>query len=185
MIGIPGPWLIAILLLGLIVLLRAKGISAARSLSTRPDLVLPDDGVDFPPCPPEFVLRIFSREDLNFVSATNSPQLEKLFRRERKAVALLWVQQTRAMIQAIMREHALLSRSASDLRFSAEFRLVLQYAQLMLICGILFLVMQLAGPLWLRGLAVYADTLSRHIAETGQAFKAGTTAHTLTNARSS
>jgi hypothetical protein len=185
MIGIPGPVLIAVLLLLLIVLVWAKGLSAARELASRSDAMFPDDESKFALCPAELVPRIFSRQDSEFVSATGSPQLQRLFRRERKAVALLWVQQTSASIQRIMREHKQVSRSASDLDFSTEMKLVSQYASLMLICGALYLVIQVAGPMRLLALAVYADSLLQHIAQAEQAFQVATTVRTVSSARSS
>jgi hypothetical protein len=183
MIGIPSALLIAFVLLALIVLVWLRGLSAARELASRFDVVLPDDEGKVAPCPPELVLRIFSIEDWSLVSATKSSQLERLFRRERRAVALLWVQQTSAAIQRTMREHVQVSRTASDLEFNTEIRLVVQYAQLMFICGILYLVIQLFGPIWLRGLAIYADSLSQHIVEIERAFKAASTARSLPSAR--
>ncbi len=60
------------------------------------------------------------------------------------------------------------------LEFATEMKLVLQYAQLMLICGILLIVIQCAGPLWLRGLALYADALSQRITGAQLAFRAAT-----------
>jgi hypothetical protein len=185
MIGIPGPLLIAVLLLMLMVLVWAKGLFAARELASRSGVLSPDDESKFALCSPELVPRIFSRQDSEFVSATRSPQLQRLFRRDRKAVALLWIQQTSAAIQRIMREHKQVSRSARDLDFSTEVKLVSQYASLMLICGVLYLVIQVAGPMRLLALAVYADSLSQHIAQAEQAFQAATTDRTVTVARSS
>jgi hypothetical protein len=174
MIGVSGALLVAVPLLGLLLLLWARGVSAARGLYSRSDVPLHEDAAELGPCPPEFVPKIFSRADWEFVSETKSPRLERLFRQERKAVALLWIQQTSAAIQHIMREHAQAARGNDDLEFATEAKLVLQYAQLMFICGILFVVIQSAGPLWLRGLALYADALSQRIAQAQLALRAAT-----------
>jgi hypothetical protein len=181
-IGLSSALIIGGLLLLLLLLLGTRGISAARGLSARSDLPLCDDAGDFAPCPQEFVPKIFSRTDWEFVSQTKSPKLAKLFRRERKAVALLWVRQTSAAIQRVMKEHAVAVRGSHDLEFTTEVKLVLQYGELMLLCGALFLAIQSAGPLWLRGLALYADSVSRSIADVQQAFAAAATPreiHTL------
>jgi hypothetical protein len=175
MIGLSSPLLIGGLLVVLLLLLGTRGISAARGLSGRSDLPLCDDAADLAPCPQEFVSKIFSRADWEFVSQTKSPKLAKLFRRERKAVALLWVRQTSAAIQRVMREHKAASRGSHDLEFTTEVKLVLQYGELMLLCGALFLAIQSAGPLWLRGLALYADSLSRSIADVQRALAAAAT----------
>jgi hypothetical protein len=181
MIGLSSALLIGGVLLLLLLLLAARGISAARGLAAKSDLPLCDDA-DFVTCPQEFVPKIFSRVDWEFVSQTKSPKLVKLFRRERKAVALLWVRQTSAAIQWVMHEHAVAVRGSRDLEFLTEVKLVLRYGELILLCGALFLAIQSAGPLWLSGLAVYADALSRSIAEAQQAFAAAATPreiHTL------
>jgi hypothetical protein len=172
MIGGPGALMVGGVLLILLLLLGTRGVSAARGLSSKSDLPLLDDAAEVAPCPSEFVLKIFSPADWQFVSETKSPNIEKLFRSERKAVALLWVRQTSAAIQRIMREHAEAARGSHDLEFTTEVKLVLLYGELMLLCGALFLAIQSAGPLWVRGVALYADSLSQSIVEVQQAFAA-------------
>jgi hypothetical protein len=103
-----------------------------------------------------------------------SPHLGKLFHQERKDVAQLWVWQTFTGIRRIMREHAEAARRSADLEFTIELRLLLQYSGLLFICGLLFVLIQFAGPVWLRGLALHADRLSQHIADAQEAFNAAT-----------
>ena len=171
MIGVPAALTIALLLFLFLLLLATRGISSARELSSRLDVQLHDDPADLAPCPPEFVPRIFSSEDWEFISAAKSPYLQELFRRERKAVALLWVQQTSRVIHRIMREHAAAARQSDNLEFTTEVQLFLQYVQLMFVCATLFSVIQATGPLRLRGLAIYADLVSQRIAQTQVAFR--------------
>lgn len=132
------------------------------------------EGVPFSvePCPAEYVSKIFSRADWEFVAAMKSPSLEAFFRAERKSLALLWVQQTTAGIQGIMRQHAEMSRRSEDLDFTTEMRLFLRYAELRLICGILLVSIEMAGPLWLRGLALRASRLSQRIEQAQEALSA-------------
>jgi hypothetical protein len=177
--GVSGALVIAVLLLLLLLLAARHGMSAARQLPFRSDLALLEDGAEGVPCSPEFVSRIFSPDDLEFVLATKSPDLVRLFRIERKGVALLWVQQTSAAIQKTMREHKRVARESADLEFVTELRLVFLYAQLMLICGVLSVAIQSAGPLWLRGLAIYADTRLQCLARIQQSFQAATTPREL------
>lgn len=185
MIGVPIALLIGFVLLALLLLMATRGISAARELSSRSEVPLSEDGAELAPCPPEFVSQIFSRDDSEFVSATKSPPLRQLFYRERKAVALLWVQQTSAVIQRIMREHPHLARGSHDLEFATEVKLILLYGELMLICGVLFVAIQSAGPLGLRGLAIYADAHSQRLAQVQQSFKAATSTRELHGAGAS
>jgi hypothetical protein len=164
-IGIPTALLLGTILLLLLLFVAARGSRDARESSSRSDVPLLDDEAVLDPCPPEFVARIFSPQDWKFVSETKSPQLEKLFRRERKLVALAWVHQTSLAVRRIMREHTQAARHSQDLQFATESKLVLLYAELMLLCGMLFLAIQSAGPQRVRGLAVYAGTLSQRLAQ--------------------
>ncbi len=171
MIGIPTALLIGTVLLLSLLLMAMRNAAAARDLSVRLDASLLEDGAEFVPCPPQFVARIFDPGDWKFVAGLNSIRLERLFRRERKLVALVWVQQTSMAIQRIMREHKQASRQSLDLSFATETKIVLIYAELMLICGMLSLAIQMSGPQCVRGLAVYADTLSHRLAEVQRGFR--------------
>jgi len=181
-IGIPTALLIGTILLLSLLLMATRGSAAARGISAGADMPLLENTSELAPCPPEFVARIFDPADWQFVSRTNSSQLEKLFRSERKLVALLWVQQTSFAIQHIMRQHKEASRQSHDLDFSTETRIVLLYSQLMLVCGLLSVAIQASGPQGVRGLAVYADTLSRRLAEVEHGFRIATAGRQLHNA---
>lgn len=163
--------MIAILLLLLLLLLAVKSALAGRDVSSGPNAALLGDVPELTLCPPEFASRIFSNNDFEFVVATKSSGLRRLFERERKDVALLWVRQTSAAIRHIMCEHAVVARENRELEFATELRLLALYVQLMVVCGILFVVIQSTSPLWLRGLAMYADSLSRRIAWAQKVFE--------------
>src|SRR5207249_5556980 len=64
-----------------------------------------EEGTELEACPPEFVAQIFSSGDLAYVGRLNSRELQRQFRHERNGVALVWVQQTSAAVQRIMRRH--------------------------------------------------------------------------------
>jgi hypothetical protein len=183
MIGIPTALLIGSILLLLLFFVAARDAMGARELSSRSDVPLLDDDAPLDPCPPEFVARIFSPDDWKFVSEIKSPQLERLFRRERKLVALAWVQQTSTAIRRVMREHTEAARQSHDLHFATETKLVLLYAELQLLCGMLFLAIQSAGPQRVRGLAVYAGTLSQRLAQAQHDLKTVTAGREFHGAR--
>jgi hypothetical protein len=136
-------------------------------------------------CPPEIVSQIFSDEDLAFVWRLEAPELKRLFRRERNAVALVWVRRTSAAIRQIMRRHLELSRMSKDLEFAVEVRIFLQYAQLQVICGVLFLLIGLAGPQKLRGMALYTERLTQSVGDVVREFESGTRAREMNGARPS
>ncbi len=172
MIGVPTALLLGTVLLLLLLLMAARASAAAREVSSTSDAPLLEEEAGLDLCPAEFVSRIFGSDDWEFVSNTNSRQLQEFFRRERKLVALVWVHQTSTAIRRIMRQHTEATRQSHDLHFATETRLVLLYAELMLICGLLFLAIQAAGPQRVRGLAVYAGALSGRLAQAQHDFQA-------------
>jgi len=161
----------AVLLVLIVVWIRAE--STSRQLPSVLDGWLPDQGDAVEVCPPEFVSQIFSGQDLAFISRFESLELKRHFLRERNAVALLWVQQTTAAIRRIMRRHLEASRLSEDIEFAMEARIFLQYAQLRLICGVLFPLIGLAGPQKLHGIALYADSLTQRIGNVLREFESG------------
>jgi hypothetical protein len=182
MIGIPTALLIATVLLLSLLLLATRGSAVARRSPGHSDAPLLEDASALPPCPPEFVARIFDPADSLFIARTNSSQLQSLFRTERRLVALFWVQQTSAAIQSIMREHKQASRQSHDLDFSTEARLLLLYSQLMLVCGLLCVALQAYGPQRVRSLALYADGLSRRLTDVEHGFRLALSSRRLDDA---
>src|SRR5262245_2441806 len=117
MTAIPESVLIGVALMVTLLLLMRSGAAAARCVALEPDALLFDDPSTPSAFPANLVSRIFSRADSEFVLAAKSSQLVKLFHSERKLVALVWVQQTSALIQATMRDHRRLARVSRDLDF--------------------------------------------------------------------
>jgi hypothetical protein len=136
-------------------------------------------------CPPEFVSQIFSGQDLAFITRLESTELKSQFLRERSAVALFWVKQTTAAMRRIMRQHLQVSRLSKDIVFSTEARIILQYAQLRLICEALFLLIGLLGPQKLGGMALRANRLTHRIGSTLREIESGTRTAHMDGARSS
>jgi hypothetical protein len=125
------------------------------------------------PCPEEFVSRIFSPADREFVRGLKAGSIERLFEQERKRVALVWVHQTSAMIRKVMREHAEATRESKNLEFSTEINILAQFLTLMAVCWILSVAVQIGGPLWLGGLAHFGQRLSQQVTKLQESFQAG------------
>jgi hypothetical protein len=168
MTGLPGGAIAGAAGGGLLILLLLLGIRQGKhssGLDYQPNTPINATIEESGPCPQEFVFRIFSETDRTFVSRTGSPGLNRLLMSERKQVALAWVRQTSAFIGMAMREHVASVRSSQDLQVATEASIVARYAQLMLTCGLLTIVIQVAGPFWLGGLALYTQKLSQRTAE--------------------
>jgi hypothetical protein len=159
-----------IALLLLLVTAAKKGWLASRPWAAEP-AASEEDATE--PCPAELVNRIFSGEDWEFVRGLKARGIERLFEQERKKVALVWVCQISAMVRKVMREHAQAARQSKNLRISTEINIFAQFLVLMAVCGILSAAIQLAGPLWLGGLAHFAQRLSQRVSKVQETFRAG------------
>jgi hypothetical protein len=159
---------VGVLLLGLLLFVGMKGLLTARDLEQE-SYVFPRDRVE--PDTMELTERIFSPVDWTLIKGLRNPTLTELFRRERKAVALLWVRDTSQGIRQVMRRHAEAARGSRNLKVWTELKLFRQYLELRLTCGILYSAIQMGGPLWLRGLAIHAQELSQKIADAQANFR--------------
>jgi hypothetical protein len=153
---------------GLLILLLLLGIRQGKNssgLDYQTNTPISASIEELGPCPQEFISQMFSGTDRTFISRTGSPRLKRSLMSERKQVALAWVRQTSAFVGMVMREHVASVRSSQDLQVATEASIVARYAQLMLTCGLLTIVIRVAGPFWLRGLALYTQKLSQRTAE--------------------
>jgi hypothetical protein len=147
-------------------LLATRGSSVKSELALRTDLPVYDETTGDPTlCPPEFAARIFSSADWTFVSGEKSPDVARLFRHERRVVALVWVHQTRTAIHRIMREHTRAARQSQDLNVVTEAKLWSHYVQLVATCDLLILAIRSAGPSRVGALATYTASLSQRFAD--------------------
>ncbi len=158
----------------LVILVWVRAGAKLQESNSAWDPAPPQEDESAEACASEYVSRIFSDEDLDFIARLESPYLERLFRRERNAVAHHWVHRTSAAISQIMREHLETSRQSHDLEFATEAGIFLRYAELKLICAVLSAGIELAGPQRLRGLATHADRLTQGIGDVQRALAAAT-----------
>jgi hypothetical protein len=162
---------VSIVIIGIaLLLLAAKGWLAARDLQETAPAASETEPA--PPCPESFVSRVFSRGDWEFVRGLDAHGIERLFRRERKKVALVWVSQTSMMIRKVMREHAEAARQSTNLEFTTELNILAQFMMLMIVCGMLSVAIAAAGPLFLGGLAHFAQRLSQRVAKVQESLQA-------------
>lgn len=96
--------------------------------------------------PPELVGRIFAKDDLEYVTSVAPEGIREMFVRERKSVALSWLNQVRKQIVSLRRFHLGAARFYSRLSFRAELTLALDFAALSFACRVLQVLMYLRGP---------------------------------------
>jgi len=102
---------------------------------------------------------IFSSEDERFVSNEAGKQVSGLFRRERKKLALRWIERQKREAAAVMSRHREEARLATDLQPANELKLFFRYVRLRLTFGFLAVSVWLVGPQRLRGLAEKANAV--------------------------
>jgi hypothetical protein len=176
----PAGLIAGVVLLLLLLALAIKGWVASRQLQEPVLSSAEEEGASV--CPQVLVSRVFSRDDWEFVRKLNARDLESLFRRERKTVALVWIRQTSGMIRKLMHEHARAARQSKNLEFSTEVNILSQFLLLMLICGTLALAIQVAGPPALANLAYFAHGLLQRLANVHETLRAGALANTASGA---
>lgn len=160
----------AALVLLLMVVATREWWRASRDLDEPPLSRCDEDIVE--PCPEEFVRRIFSRADWDFVRGVRCAGIEHLYERERRRVALVWVRQISAITRSVVRGHAEAARQSQNLEVSMEINILTQYLGLMAVCAILSIAIQVVGPLRLGGLAHFAQGLSQRVAKLQESLQA-------------
>lgn len=108
----------------------------------------------------EVLRQIFSQDDEYFLNEEAGPGTKIVFRRERKRLALRWIERRKLEAAAVMRSHRQAARVAEDLQPSEEMKLLLRHVKLKVMCEALAVVVWLAGPQSLHGLAQRADEIS-------------------------
>ena len=179
MIALYGALAIAVILLGLLFAVVIRGDLYGQELEARDELASAEEESGVELCPPEFVPKIFGPRDQEYVSTLRSSGLEQLFRRERKEVAIFWIQQTFASIRRIMKSHVAATRGAADLRFGTEINLFGRYVELFLLCSLLLALVKILGPSPMGRVAAQAERLSQRIGEAEQAFRSAVSEGTV------
>jgi hypothetical protein len=105
------------------------------------------------------VAGIFSSEDEQFIISEADEQVSALFRRERKRLALRWIERQKREAAGIMGRHRDASRRAADLQPASEVKLFLRYVRLKVTFEFLAVSVWLIGPQRLRGLAEEANAV--------------------------
>lgn len=104
------------------------------------------DSLQFGLLPNDLVQRIFAREDLEYVLSAAPPDVQALFLKDRKNIALAWVCRVRSAVLDLVRFHRGHARLHAQLSFSTESRLALNFARLLTTCRLLQVALYLRGP---------------------------------------
>jgi hypothetical protein len=122
-------------------------------------------------CPPQLVQRLFSRADWEFIANLHSAPLLRIFRKERKAVAVRWARQISSEISRAMQEHTRAARRSADLKVASELQLFFRFAGLRLLCVLLVVLIGFADLHTLAGLATKMSQLAAEFLSTRPALE--------------
>jgi hypothetical protein len=103
------------------------------------------DGVVLGAEPLQIVERIFDSGDQEFINRQNAPPIHDLFLRERRALAVSWLRQTRQQLSILMSYHLKSARNDAGLKPAMELRIAAEYCMFVMVCRALI------GLIWLRG----------------------------------
>jgi hypothetical protein len=115
--------------------------------------------------PPEFVGRIFAKDDRDYVAASAPVEIQKLFLQERKRIALMWVSKVRTHILDLRRFHLGRSRFHARLDLASEIGLAMDFAALLAACRMLQVALYFRGPYAAPGIVGTTATVATRLCE--------------------
>ena len=156
-LGLLGIGLLLIVLL--VLLLRRSGPASddPHSISVGGSSV---DTLRFEDRRKELLDHIFGPGDWSFVLNHASKDVQRLFLRERKEIALYWLSEIRSRAKAAMQSHVAHARKLEKLQPVLELKLAVDYFAIRVKCGLIAAILLLEGPVALRGFAGHAGGLA-------------------------
>ena len=139
--------LVGLALLGVLFFLARRGNppvegSAQKLVEARQTL----DMVQLGLLPRDLVERIFATEDWEYVKRVARPEIQRAFLRERKRIAIAWVERVQSAFVKLMRLHRTQARVYPHLSLRKEIGLGLNFVALLATCRALQVVFLLRGP---------------------------------------
>ncbi len=96
--------------------------------------------------PADLVGRIFAKEDFDYVRSNSPEHVQEMFDRERKRIALAWVDEVRSQTLRLKRFHLGAARFYAKLSFRTEMALAFEFTSLLIACRALQAFVYVRGP---------------------------------------
>ena len=90
--------------------------------------------------------RIFSPEDMVFISHASSPNARRLFLEERKALAIRWLRKTQKQVAQLMDLHLRIAGDTHEASPRFELKLAAKYLVFLFVSYLLLFLLWLRGP---------------------------------------
>lgn len=107
--------------------------------------------------------RIFGHEDWDFIRSSSSEQVQRLFLRERKVIALAWINELGRQARAGMDFHVASVRASEELEPVVEIRMAVSYYACLAKCRVIAAIVWLVGPMAVRGMVGQVGRLSDNL----------------------
>jgi len=92
------------------------------------------------------IKRIFSNEDMEFVSQAGTGDVQRFFLRERKNLAIQWVRMTQKQVAHLMDLHLKLASYTYEPSPKFEFKFTINYVSFILVSNVLLVFLWMCGP---------------------------------------
>jgi hypothetical protein len=97
-------------------------------------------------CETVAIKRILSSEDNEFISRSGAKEVQRLFLKERKKLALQWLQMTQRQLTHLMDLHLRLAGYTYDPHPTFELKLSAKYLNLIVVSHIVLVLLWVGGP---------------------------------------
>ena len=104
--------------------------------------------------------RIFSTDDMEFISQASSPKARRLFLEERKALAIRWLRKTQKQVAQLMDLHLRLAGHTHEPSSRFELKLAAKYLAFLVASYLLLLLLWLRGPFKARRVGAYTSQVA-------------------------
>jgi hypothetical protein len=143
--------LIAILLLGTLVLVFAGRLVLQRTRKDHPRVSAQEyssarAAIDSVFVETAAIQRIFSPDDLEFISSCSPTSVQQFFLKERKKLAIRWLRMTQKQVRLLMDLHLKLASYTSEPSPRLEIKLALNYLGFIVASNGVLILLWLRGP---------------------------------------
>ncbi|HXM94616.1 MAG TPA: hypothetical protein VN943_08175 [Candidatus Acidoferrum sp.] len=148
---------ILILIFGLRLVLQSSNTSTQSQSVTMEEFANAREALDTVFVEASAIERIFSTDDMEFISRSGTPKVQRLFLKERKALAIQWLRKTQKQVAQLMDLHLRLAGYTHEPSPRFELKLTAKYLKFSLVSYILLLLLWLRGPFKAKRVVAYTS----------------------------
>ena len=151
-----------ILILGLRLVLQSPNSSTQSPSVTLEEFANAREALDTAFVEAAAIERIFSTEDMEFISHASSPKARRVFLEERKTLAIRWLRKTQKQVAQLMDLHLRLAGHTYEPSPRFELKLAAKYQAFLLVSYLLLFLLWLRGPFKARRFVAYTSRVAAY-----------------------